>query len=71
MPSSISPVQSLKGRVAVLHRDHDPNSTPVVEARRDLAAAKIEQYIRRIVADAPPLTAEQRDRLATILRGAR
>ena len=38
-------------------------------ARHDLATAKFEQSIRKAIAAAPPLTQEQRDRLATLLRG--
>ena len=37
-------------------------------ARADYAAAKLEEHIRRVVDAAPPLTAEQRDRLALLLR---
>jgi len=40
----------------------------VTEARRDYAAEKLAAYIERVVADAPPLTAGQRDRLALLLR---
>jgi hypothetical protein len=29
----------------------------------------LEAYVARIVAEAPPLTAEQRDRIAMLLRG--
>jgi hypothetical protein len=38
-------------------------------ARRALAEAKIASYVAKVVAAAPPLTAEQRDRLATLLSG--
>ena len=42
----------------------------VATARRDHAAEKLHAYVERIVADAPPLTDEQRSRLAGLLRGA-
>jgi hypothetical protein len=32
---------------------------------------QLEDHIRRVVEAAPPLTAEQRDRLALLLRGSR
>lgn len=35
--------------------------------RRDYAAAKLAEYIKRVVDAAPPLTDEQRDRLAVLL----
>jgi hypothetical protein len=67
---SASPVQSLKGRYAALHRDHKPGSPEILEAGAELAAAKIQQYIERVVAEAPPLTADQRSRIAALLGGA-
>jgi hypothetical protein len=62
-----SPVQSLKGRFAVAHRDHAPDSPEVTNLRRELAAAKIAQYVEKIVSTAPPLTPDQRSRLAALL----
>ncbi len=38
-------------------------------ARQRLKAIKAEDYIRKLVESAPPLTPEQRDRLALLLRG--
>lgn len=37
--------------------------------RRNLRAARLADYIRKTVDAAPPLTVEQRDRLAVLLRG--
>jgi hypothetical protein len=42
------------------------NDTDRLTDRRELRAA--EDYVRRLVDAAPPLTAEQRDRLAVLLR---
>jgi hypothetical protein len=42
------------------------NDTDRRDVRRDRRAA--EDYVRRLVDAAPPLTAEQRDRLAVLLR---
>ena len=39
------------------------------QARASLKACKAEEYIKRLVAEAPPLSEAQRDRLAGILRG--
>ena len=52
--------------VLVRHRGQDDPVT--LAARRDLHAAKLEDHIRQVVDEAPPLTAEQRDRLAGLLR---
>lgn len=38
-------------------------------AGRDLRAVKLEEHIARVVAEAPPLTDEQRVRLAGLLVG--
>jgi len=43
----------------------------LVDAYRDLAAAKIDDYIKRNLAAAPPLTNEQRAKLAELLRPVR
>lgn len=42
----------------------------IATARQTLAAAKLEAYVERVVAEAPPLTPEQRDRIAALLRPA-
>jgi hypothetical protein len=60
-----SEVAHHRARVAVYVRDGRDAS----EARRDLLAAKLEEQIKRAVAGAPPLTDEQRRRLAAIIRG--
>jgi len=41
----------------------------VVGAERDLAAAKLADYVAKVVDAAPPLTPAQRDRIAALLRG--
>ena len=47
----------------------EPTLDPrVTDARRELAEAKIHAYIAETVAAAPPLTAEQRQRLTALLR---
>lgn len=56
-----------RSRVAVATRLGTP--AEIEAARRDHAAAKITEYIERTVAAAPPLTIEQRDKLALLLRG--
>ena len=42
-----------------------------VEARRDHAEVRIAEYVERVLASAPPLSDEQKTRLAELLRGAR
>lgn len=64
-----SSVTQARARLAAKTR-HNPDGDHT-EARRDLAAANLEAYVRRVVATAPPLTNEQRERLAVLLTGGR
>jgi len=65
---AVSPsTRRLQGAYAATVRHHpDADST---ELRRELAASRLADHVRRIVAEAPPLTPEQRDRIAALLRG--
>ncbi len=58
---------SSRARIAAHRRNHPHEPVPQ-ELYRDLRAARAAEYIEKLVADAPPLTAEQRDRLALLLR---
>lgn len=58
-----------RGRVAALTRARPSHDPDLIAARGDLKAAQLAAHINRAVSTAPPLTAEQRDRLALLLRG--
>lgn len=58
-----------RARVASLTRSRTPDDPDLIAARLNLRAERLAMYIRRTVDAAPPLTAEQRDRLAVLLRG--
>ena len=58
-----------RARVAALTRSRTNDDPELIEARRNLTAEKLAAYIRRTVDTAPPLTPEQRERLAQLLRG--
>lgn len=60
-----TPLLQARGRLAIATRYGREDDA--LAARRDLAAAKIEQYVSKVVADAPPLTDAQRARLARLL----
>ena len=60
-----------RARVASLSRSRTTDDPELVAARQRLKAARVEDYVKRIVAEAPPLTPEQRDRIASLLRGGR
>ena len=57
-----------RAKVAALSRDRSPEDPDLLAAHRDLREARLEAYIRRTVDAAPPLSDEQRDRLAVLLR---
>lgn len=59
-----------RARVASLTRSRQPQDPDLISARRDLKAARAEEYIQQLVDGAPALSDEQRDRLALLLRGA-
>lgn len=46
---------------------HGRPAAELEDLRRDLAAAKLEKAIQRIVAEAPPLRPEQAERIAALL----
>jgi len=57
-----------RARVASLSRSRTPDDPDLIAARRNLRTERLAEYIKRTVDAAPPLTAEQRDRLALLLR---
>jgi hypothetical protein len=63
----MSAVTRARAQVAGRSRYRPADDPTVIDARRDLRAARAEQYIAELVAAAPPLTGEQRSRLAALL----
>ena len=58
-----------RARVGALSRSRPDDDPELVEARTNLRALTLEEHVRKAVSEAPTLTAEQRDRIAAILRG--
>lgn len=56
-------------RSKIAHTKRRDPSADVTELVRQMRAEKLEDYIKRTVEAAPPLTPEQRDRLALVLTG--
>jgi hypothetical protein len=56
-----------RARVASLTRSREADDPELQEARRNLRAERLADYIRRTVDAAPPLSDEQRTRLAALL----
>lgn len=65
----MSDVRIATARVASNTRIHGAEAPQTLNARRDLATARIAVAIEKNVATAPPLTSEQRDRLHRLLDG--
>lgn len=59
----------LRSHAAVLARDRDPNDPELLAAKRDYRAERLAIHVAAVVALAPPLTPEQRERIASLLSG--
>ena len=57
-----------RARHAALSRHRAPDDPAVTDARRDLAAERLHEHVQRVVDTFPPLTSEQRNRIAALLR---
>ena len=60
-------IRRLRARVAQAARYHPDQPERADDDRRSLKAAVAEQYVRDLVDTFPPLTSEQRSRLAALL----
>jgi len=69
MPALTSERRTAAARKAALSRSHQPGSPAMLQVERDLAVARLADYISRVVDSAPELSADQRQRLAALLRG--
>ena len=56
-------------RAKIAHAKRANPDADVTDLRQQLKAERLELYIKNTVDAAPPLTSEQRDRLALLLRG--
>ena len=62
--------QHHRDRVASLARNRADDDPELIEARRDLKAELLAVHVKKVVESDPPLTEDQRARIAGILRGA-
>lgn len=58
-----------RARVASLSRSRKPDDPDLINARLNLRAERLADYVTKVVAEAPPLTPEQRHRITAILQG--
>jgi hypothetical protein len=59
----------LSARVAITTRHH-PDDPGLPALRAELAAARLEEFVRRELDSAPPLSRAQRDKIAALFSGA-
>lgn len=59
-----------RAKVASWSRNRPADDPELIEARQNLKALKLEEYVSKVVSEAPPLTTEQADRIAALLRPA-
>jgi len=64
----VSEIMQARSRLGVACRVHRDDPEKISDARRELAVAKLAEYVARTVAEAPPLSHAQQDRLAALLR---
>lgn len=64
-------VSRRRAQVARRTQSYPADHPHLLDAKRDLAEAKIAAYVQRVLAAAPPLSDEQRTRLAELLRPVR
>lgn len=57
-----------RGKIAAFSRSRQPDDPELVEARRNLRALRLQDHVERVLAQAPPLTDEQCERIAALLR---
>ncbi|WP_326566042.1 hypothetical protein [Mycobacterium sp. 3-98] len=60
-----------RARIAHLSKTRSADDPEIIDEKREFATAKIQAYIERVVAEAPPLTNEQFARLRVLLEPAR
>ena len=58
-----------RARVASLSRSRTADDPELIAARARLKSARADEYVSRVIADAPPLTAEQRDAILAAFAG--
>lgn len=68
MPST-DPVRQSTAKLARLYTHGEPDPRAVIAARRELKEIKLSRAIHEAIDSIPPLTAEQRQRIALILTG--
>ena len=59
--------QQERARIAGLTRSRTPDDPDLVEARRRLRAERLAEHVEKVLAELPPLTDEQCQRIVALL----
>lgn len=62
-------VASARAKVAALSRSRASDDSELVAAKRNLKANRVEEYVARVVDEAPKLSRDQLECIAALLRG--
>ncbi|MGC5246435.1 hypothetical protein ACPXB3_05870 [Gordonia sp. DT219] len=57
-----------RAKIAALSRSRTADDPELIAAHRDLRAERLADHVQKVLADAPPLTDAQRERIAALLR---
>ena len=70
MPTSATSWRSERARIAGMSSrpNRAPDDPELIEARRNLRALRLEDHVKKVLAGAPPLSDEQREHIAALLR---
>ena len=60
-----------RARVGALSRDRAPNDPELLEAKHSLAVEQLADHVAKIVAEWPPLSPGQVDRIVCLLKAGR
>jgi hypothetical protein len=63
----VADLHSRAARLASLTNRRAPDDPAIQQARRDLRSAQLSTYIERLLAQTPPLTAEEKLHLTNLL----
>ncbi len=67
--SGLSPAAAHhRARIAALTRDRAPDDPELIGAHAEFKTQRLADHVDRVLADWPPLTDEQLDRVAALLR---
>ncbi len=57
-----------RAKLAALSRSRKPDDPELLDAKRDLRAARLEDHVQKVLSEAPALSAEQLTQIAALLR---